>query len=270
MKIGFFDSGIGGLTVLKKVVRNFNNHKFYYFGDTLNVPYGSKPEYFLVNMLENIFDFFEQMEVDILISACNTTDSLVKKGLTSVKKRSFKYISIIDNGIEQINENEKVLLLATSNTVKSGSYRELLINKAKVKKINEKACPLFVPLIEEGYWYGPMADSIINYYLRDCEGQYDKVILGCTHYPILSNHIQKIVKTKIIDPADGIIKTLFNLKLPYLTGQPEIDFYISGSLEQFKFLSKRFLGRLKYKSNYKKLVMNTQLFEIKEDVDLYE
>ena len=213
MKIGFFDSGIGGLTVLKKVVRNFNNHKFYYFGDTLNVPYGSKPEYFLVNMLENIFDFFEKMEVDILISACNTTDSLVKKGITSVEKRSFRYISIIDNGIEQINEKEKVLLLATSNTVKSGSYRELLLNKAKVSKINEKACPLFVPLIEEGYWYGPMADSIINYYLRDCEGQYDKVILGCTHYPYLIPVIKKILgdNVKLINPAKTMAEKAKNI-----------------------------------------------------------
>jgi glutamate racemase len=268
MKIGFFDSGIGGLTVLKKVVRNFNNHRFYYFGDTLNVPYGSKPEYFLVNMLENIFDFFERIDVDILISACNTTDSLVKKGLVSLENRKFKYISIIDNGIEQINKGEEVLLLATSNTVKSGSYRELLVNKAEVKKVNEKACPLFVPLIEEGYWYGPMADSIINYYLRDCEGQYDKVILGCTHYPILRNHIQKIVRSKIVDPADGIIRTLLNMKLPYISGYPEIIFFISGSLEQFKYLSKRFLGRIGYKPKYNQLIMDTH-YE-KEDVDIYE
>ncbi|MDK2945327.1 glutamate racemase [Geotoga petraea] len=268
MKIGFFDSGIGGLTVLKKVVRNFNNHDFYYFGDTLNVPYGSKPEYFLVNMLENIFDFFESVDVDILISACNTTDSLVKKGLVSLDDRSFKYISIIDNGIEQINKGEEVLLLATSNTVRSGSYRGLLVDKVKVKKVTEKACPLFVPLIEEGYWYGPMADSIINYYLRDCEGRYDKVILGCTHYPILSNHIQKIVKSKIVDPADGIVKTLLNMKLPYLKGYPEINFYISGSLEQFKCLSKRFLGRMRYKSKYTQLIMYS--YYEKEDVDIYE
>lgn len=266
MKIGFFDSGIGGLTVLKKVVKNFSNHSFYYFGDTLNVPYGSKPEHFLINMLENIFDFFEKIDVDILISACNTTDSLVKKGLVSLEGRSFKYISIIDNGIEQIKMGENVLLLATSNTVKSGSYRELLISKAKVKKVNEKACPLFVPLIEEGHWHGPMADSIINYYLRDCEGQYDKVILGCTHYPILSSHIQKIVKSKIVDPADGIVKTLLSMKLSYSNGYPEINFYISGSLEKFKYLSKRFLARMRYKPNYNQLVLNSH-YE-KEDVDI--
>ncbi len=253
MKIGFFDSGIGGLTVLKKVVMNFGNHNYFYFGDTLNVPYGTKPQSFLINNLEHIFDFFEDLGVDILIAACNTTDSLVNKGLVNPYDRKFKYISIIKNGLFQIQENDNVLLLATQNTINLGSYRELIIQK-DVKKITEIACPLFVPLIEEGYWYGPMAESIIRYYLIDSTHKYDKVILGCTHYPILKKHISKIVKTQIIDPSFGIINSLKEEKtLDFIKGRANINFYVSGETEKFKYLSKKFLKNINYKPSYSKI-----------------
>ncbi|BBE30440.1 glutamate racemase [Tepiditoga spiralis] len=253
MKIGFFDSGIGGLTVLKKVIKNYGNNEYYYFGDTLRVPYGSKPQEVLVEILEGIFDFFENLNVDILISACNTTDSLVKMGLVKVENRKFKYVSIIDNGINQIEKGEKVLLLATKNTVNSGSYRNGLIKKG-IKQINEKACPLFVPLVEEGYWYGPMADSIVKNYLKDYENKFDKVILGCTHYPILKKHILKRLNATIIDPADGVIKELNTKYLLFSNKKvPKVNFYITGNVEQFKFLSKRFLKKTYYNSSYYKL-----------------
>ncbi|PWJ87288.1 glutamate racemase [Oceanotoga teriensis] len=253
MRIGFFDSGIGGLTVLKKVVKFFNNHNYFYFGDTLNVPYGSKPENFLIENLEKTFDFFEDLKIDLVISACNTSDSMVKKGLVKLNNRSFDYISIIDSGIKQVKNGEKILLLATENTIKSGSYREGCI-KNGVKKIKEVPCPLFVPLIEEGYWYGAMSDSITRYYLQDSENKYDKVILGCTHYPILKNHINKVLNTDIIDPADGVINSLIvDKKIPYIKGKAHIEFFITGNVEKFRILSRRFMKNIRYSANYSKI-----------------
>lgn len=257
MKIGFFDSGIGGLTVLRKVVNYFGNHKYFYFGDTLNVPYGSKPQNFLINNLKHIFDFFEMLNVDLLIAACNTTDSLISKGLAPIKNRSFKYVSIIENGIYQINSYERVLLLATYNTIKTGRYRELIISKNAY--LTEKPCPLFVPLIEEGYWYGPIAESIIKYYLKDYENKFDKVLLGCTHYPLIQNHIYKSLKTTIIDPANGIIKSLSDInEINYNIGNPKIDFYISGNLGSFIHLSRKFLRRTNYIPFYHNLNLYTK------------
>ncbi|HOO75699.1 MAG: glutamate racemase [Thermotogae bacterium] len=253
MKIGFFDSGIGGLTVMKKVVGRFGNHSYFYFGDTLRVPYGSKPVDFLVDLLENILDFYEEIGIDILVAACNTTDSLVKNGYVNVENRNFKYISIIDNGVNQISKNENVLILATQNTVNSGAYRNLLI-KNKIGKITEQPCPLFVPLIEEGYWYGPMAESIVKNYLYPHNSvKYDKVILGCTHYPILKKHIIKNINSKVIDPTDGVIKELYSkYNLSYQKGTPSVDFYVTGDVDNFKYLSRRFFRKNKINSNYYK------------------
>jgi glutamate racemase len=260
MRVGFFDSGLGGLTVLKKVVANFGNHQYFYFGDTLRVPYGSKPIGYLAELLEKTLDFFEDLNIDILISACNTSDSLVKNRIVNVGNRNFRYISIIDNGIRQISANERVLLLATENTVKSGSYRDGLVEKG-IGKLTEKSCPLFVPLIEEGFWYGQMAESIVRYYLEDSNSGFDKIILGCTHYPILKKHIIKNITAEIVDPADGIIKELgtsYNLK--HSSGLPKINFYITGDVEKFKVLSGRFLRTVYFRGYYFKMDLETKKY----------
>ncbi|WP_129408885.1 glutamate racemase [Marinitoga lauensis] len=164
MRIGFFDSGIGGLTVLKKVVDTFKGHHYFYFGDTLNVPYGSKPPEKIIHILKNLFLFYEEIGIDIVVAACNTSDSIILRNYIDINSYNFKYISILKNAISQIKEKENVLLLATENTVKTGTYRELLISKNT--KLTEIACPLFVPLIEEGIWHGPIAESIVNFYLK--------------------------------------------------------------------------------------------------------
>lgn len=253
MKIGFFDSGIGGLTVLKKVINNFGNHKYYYLGDSLNVPYGSKPIPFLLSNVEKIFLFFDSLNVDILISACNTTDSIIKKNNFNLDNFNFKYVSLIENAVKNVHKNDSVLLLATENTVKLGVYRELL--KAKgVTKYEEKACPLFVPLIEEGYWYGQMADSILRFYLRDYKSKYKKVILGCTHYPILEKQIKKYTNSLILDPADGIVNFLEEeVQLSKNSGDIKVNYYITGNVEKFESLSKAFMFDVSYKPFFSKL-----------------
>jgi glutamate racemase len=250
MKIGFFDSGIGGLTVLKKVVNTFKGHQYFYFGDTLNVPYGSKPIEKIIDILKRLFYYYDSIGIDIVIAACNTSDSIILKNYIDMSQYNFKYISILKNAISQINTSENVLLLATENTIKTGTYRELLTSKNV--KISEVACPLFVPLIEEGIWHGPIAESIVNFYLKK-QKSYDKIILGCTHYPILEKHIKKVVKGKIIDPADGIIE---NLKyfLPVINSTPKIKFLISGDVNKFKHNSERIMGKLLY-SEYSSLVL---------------
>ena len=264
MKIGLFDSGIGGLTVLKKVINNFGNHQYIYLGDSLNVPYGSKPISFLLDNLEKILSFFDSLDVDILISACNTTDSIIKKTNFNLDKFNFTYISLIENAVKKVQKNDSVLLLATENTVKLGVYKELLTKKG-LMKYEEKACPLFVPLIEEGYWYGQMADSVLRFYLRDYKSKYKKVILGCTHYPILEKQIKKYTNSLILDPADSIVDVLSQeVQLSKNTGNIKVNYYITGNVEKFETLSKAFMYDVYYKPVFRKIDLSkTKLYREK-------
>ncbi|APT76607.1 MULTISPECIES: glutamate racemase [unclassified Marinitoga] len=247
MKIGFFDSGIGGLTVLKKVVGNFGGHQYFYFGDTLNVPYGSKPVNKIISVLEELFEFYDSNNLDIVIAACNTSDSLITRGYMNMNKYNFKYISILKNAVRSIKKNDEVLLLATENTINTGTYRELILSK-DVKKLKEIPCPLFVPLIEEGIWHGPIAESIVNFYLKN-QKKFSKILLGCTHYPILEKHIKKAVIGEIIDPADYIVDYVRN-DIPYFNDIPQITFYVSGYINKFKYNVERILGKNNYKISY--------------------
>lgn len=260
MKIGFFDSGIGGLTVLKNVMKNFGNHQYFYLADNLNVPYGSKPISFLKENLEKIMYFYNLLHVDVLISACNTTDSIALKNNIALNNYDFVYVSIIKNGIKSIKKEDSVLLLGTENTIKLGVYKNLLFEKG-IKKFDELACPLFVPLIEEGYWYGQMADSILRFYLRDFRAKYDKVLLGCTHYPILEEQIGRYTEALTIDPSDGIVDFLNKeIKVEKRVGSLSVNYYITGNIEKFKYLSKLFMKDISYLPNFKKIDLN-KLYE---------
>ncbi|OQY08627.1 MAG: glutamate racemase [Marinitoga sp. 4572_148] len=240
MKIGFFDSGIGGLTVLKKVVNTFRGHQYFYFGDTLNVPYGSKPIEKILTILKDLFQFYDNIGIDLVVAACNTSDSLILRNYLDINIYNFKYISILENAVSQIKKNEHVLLLATENTIKTGTYRELI--SSKNAKTNEIACPLFVPLIEEGIWHGPIAESIVNFYLKN-QKEYDKIILGCTHYPILEKHIHS---------------------------KPQIQFYVSGDIYKFKHNTERILGKNDYNIDFSpKIFGETGVIEWKNKEKFY-
>lgn len=266
MKIGFFDSGIGGLTVLKKVVNTFRGHQYFYFGDTLNVPYGSKPIEKILTILNDLFQFYDNIGIDLVVAACNTSDSLILRNYLDINIYNFKYISILENAVSQIKKNEHVLLLATENTIKTGTYRELI--SSKNAKTNEIACPLFVPLIEEGIWHGPIAESIVNFYLKN-QKKYDKIILGCTHYPILEKHIKKTVKGKIIDPADNIVEMLKNY-IPTVHSKPQIQFYVSGDIYKFKHNTERILGKNDYNIDFSpKIFGETGVIEWKSKEKFY-
>ncbi|MGB4722891.1 MAG: glutamate racemase, partial [Defluviitoga tunisiensis] len=170
----------------------------------------------------------------------------------------------IENAVKKVQKNDSVLLLATENTVKLGVYKELLTKKG-LMKYEEKACPLFVPLIEEGYWYGQMADSVLRFYLRDYKSKYKKVILGCTHYPILEKQIKKYTNSLILDPADSIVDVLSQeVQLSKNTGNIKVNYYITGNVEKFETLSKAFMYDVYYKPVFRKIDLSkTKLYREK-------
>ena len=205
MKIGVFDSGIGGLTVLKALLDHYPEVDFVYLGDTARVPYGTKSAQTVIRYSLECADFLMGEGIDLLVIACNTASSYA----LDVLKESLPVpvFGVIDPGVKKAIENTKgkVGVIGTRATVLSGSYKELLERYGV--KVYQKTCPLFVPLVEEGIIKGPIAESIIDYYLKELkESGVDTLILGCTHYPLLKPLIEEYMgeDVKVIDSAQAV------------------------------------------------------------------
>ena len=203
MKIGMFDSGIGGLNVLKEFIKKFPHNTYYYYGDTLNVPYGDKDIDSLLNLSTNIIHFFEKLKVDLIIIACGTISStcfLKLKELTDIK-----IIDIITPTIFYLKEKkyQRMLLLGTSRTIDSHIFKKNLNGIIEVKT------PEFVPMIESNH----INSKIIENYLKD--KNIEVLILGCTHYPILINEFKKYLnqEVKIIDMGKILVNSINILRI---------------------------------------------------------
>ena len=197
MRIGIFDSGMGGLTVLKNLLDRYYNNEYIYYGDTKNVPYGNKSIEELKVLSSNIIDFLISKNVDMIIIACGTISSNISDYLRN--KYSIKIIDIISPTIKYINESNynKIGVLATHNTINSRVF-----SKNTNKDIKEVECPLFVPIIEKNQY--DKLDECLEMYLNNLKDR-DLIILGCTHYPIIKNEIQNYLKdSTILNMADNI------------------------------------------------------------------
>lgn len=187
MKIGIFDSGIGGLTVLKELIKKYPNNKYYYFGDNINAPYGTKTKEELLKLSNRIIKFLNKKEVDIIIVACGTISSNIFDKL----KTDTKIYDIISPTINYINNScyENIGLIGTNMTIKSKTF-EKKINK----KIISKSCNDFVPYIEND----KDITKIIPKYINDFKNKIDVLILGCTHYPIIEKELNDYLDNKVL------------------------------------------------------------------------
>ena len=203
MSIGVFDSGIGGLTVLKEIRKVLPNEKIFYFGDTARVPYGEKTKELITRYSKEIVEFLLDKEVSAIVVACNTATALALEEL----KKTFKIpiIGVIKAGAKTAINTTKsgnIGVIGTKATVNSKRYEEEIKKLSENVKVIAKACPLFVPAVEEGILDGKLVDQIIKTYLDDFEKEIDTLILGCTHYPLLKSAIGKIyTNLNIVDPA---------------------------------------------------------------------
>jgi len=200
MRIGLFDSGLGGLTVLKELKRNYPNNEYIYFGDNKNLPYGSKTKQELLELSSNAVEFLLSKKVDIIIIACGTVSSTVSEDLKN--KYNVPIYDIITPTINYINNSkyEKVGLIATQATVASHRFKERI-----TKTLYEQACPLFVPFIEGDKTID--IDNAIDEYLKEIK-DYDAIILGCTHYPLLAEKIKDITNAELINMGSVIANCL--------------------------------------------------------------
>lgn len=186
MKIGIFDSGIGGLTVLAELIKKYPNNKYYYFGDNINAPYGTKSKEELLKLSNKIINFLNKKDVDLIIVACGTISSNVFDKLP----KDTKIYDVISPTIDYINNSnyENIGLIGTNMTIKSKTF-EKRINK----KIIARSCNDFVPYIENEQ----SLTDIIPKYMNIFKDKVDVLILGCTHYPIIEKELNDYLDSKI-------------------------------------------------------------------------
>ena len=202
MKIGVFDSGIGGLNVLKELIKKYPNNHYIYYGDTKNVPYGNKSKEELLKLSKDIIYFFEKKKVDLIIIACGTISSNCYFDL--VKETKIKLIDIITPTINYINNSsyKNIGLIGTTKSIESNIFQNNILNKQLIYKDT----PLFVPIIENNL-IDEKESEIINE-LTSFKNQVDCLILGCTHYPLLSDKINKYLNVSLIDMGKCLVNSL--------------------------------------------------------------
>lgn len=248
--IGVFDSGVGGLTVAKELIRQLPGENIVYFGDTARVPYGIKSKETVIRFsIENIL-FLLKQDVKLICVACNTVSSFA----LPVIKHHFKVpiVGVITPGVREAvyaTQNKRIGVIGTKGTIKSRSY-ELEIKQLEPQaKVTAVACPLFVPFAEEGWLSGKVVLDVAKAYLKPLkDAGVDTLILGCTHYPLLKPVIRKVMgrKVALIDSAQQVAvevkKILAQEGLLNKNAKGKHKFYVSDNPEWFKELAKRFLG----------------------------
>lgn len=249
--VGVFDSGIGGLTVVKEIIKLLPYEDIVYFGDTARVPYGIKSKPTIIKFsLENIL-FLLKQDVKIIVVACNTSSSVA----LPVLKRHFKIpiIGVISPGVKEAvyaTRGGRIGVIATKATINSSAYeRQIKQLNPKIKVFNQ-ACPLFVPLAEEGWLKEKATYDIARHYLKPLkDAKIDTLILGCTHYPLLKKVFREILGRSVIliDSAAQVTletkQVLANEGMLNKRRNSKYLFYVSDELQQFRKLAKNFLGR---------------------------
>jgi glutamate racemase len=240
--IGIFDSGVGGLTVVKSLLERLPGENFIYFGDNANVPYGNKTQEQLMTYAVNILNFFKAREVKAVMVACGTHSSVTLPQLQG--HYHFPMLGVLKAGARsatQVSKNHRVGVLATEATVNSRAYtREIKAIKAEYQ-VFEMACQRFVPLIESGVLSGEEINHAVREYVTPLlDNGIDTLVLGCTHYPFLSQPLKEFVgrDVELVDPSLETIEELKELLiqndlLNNAGREPRREFYVSGHPEPF-------------------------------------
>ncbi len=245
MPIGIFDSGIGGLTVFKEINNSFPETNLFYLGDTARVPYGNKSSQTVIRYSLEAGNYLYSLGIDALVIACNTASSYA----LDVLKREFDIpvIGVVEPGVElalRITKNRKIGVIGTQGTIRSGSYQKSLLEKADVE-VYSKACPLFVPLVEEGMLEGSITEMIIKEYLDEIVKKgIDTLILGCTHYPLLKKSIKKLYPDiQIVDSSQAITEYLKKHHIP-VKEESIKKIFITDESPAFENLKKILIGNI--------------------------
>ena len=208
IRLGLFDSGLGGLTVLKRVIERHGNQEYVYLGDLARVPYGDKSSSEIRKIAREIVDWLNEQELDVVLIACNTTNSLA---LDIVRKFSKSPVFGLIEPASAMLLKEKIGVLATSSTVASKAYTSQILAFNPNAFVLEQACPAFVPMIETGQINTNEMRQIAKEYIQPLiYAGVEEIILGCSHYPLLLPLLKELlpVNIRLIDPALGIAREL--------------------------------------------------------------
>lgn len=244
--IGVFDSGVGGLTVAREIMRQMPNERIIYFGDTARVPYGTKSKETVTRFSKQIARFLQSHQVKTIVVACNTASAYAIEDLEA--ELDIPVIGVVKPGARMaadMTRNGKIGVIATEGTIGSGLYTKYIKSIREDATIYGKACPLFVPLVEEGLWEDPVTVEIARRYLNELiDLDIDTLILGCTHYPLIRSTIGRVMgdDVTLVNPAYETAialkkllseKNLLNEVAPPLGSNP-YQFYVSDGAEKFK------------------------------------
>ena len=251
--IGVFDSGVGGLTVAREIMRQSPQERIVYFGDTARVPYGGKSTDTLIRYTRQIVRFLKTRGVKAIVVACNTASAVALEAVR--EELDIPIIGVVRPGARvaaKATKNGKIGIIGTETTVNSGLYTKLIQEILPNAEVVGKACPLFVPLVEEGWTKDPVTEEVARRYLADLQkSEIDALILGCTHYPLLRHMVGEIMgdQVTLVNPAyetalelkalleregianDGENK---NFENPY-------EFFVSDLAEKFKVFANSIL-----------------------------
>jgi len=260
-KIGVFDSGVGGLTVLRALLERIPDADYLYFGDTARLPYGSKSAATVAHYAVGAVHYLQDREAELLVIACNTATALA---LDEIKAAAgVDVIGVVEPGAEAAaaaSRKRKVVVIGTEATIGSHAYRRAL--EAREVAVREKACPLFVPLVEEGWVEHPVTEQVARIYLSEAFSpevlsedarDADVLVLGCTHYPLIKPLLRRVAPehVAIVDSAEStaqdVARQLQIASLPPSAkserrGVPRLKFFATDSAEKFRRMGTRFLG----------------------------
>jgi glutamate racemase len=250
--IGIFDSGIGGLTVVKQLMELLPNEQLIYFGDTARIPYGTKSKKLIEQYAIEDTRFLLQYNIKILVVACNTASSLAMDVLLDYLE--IPVIGVVIPGAEaavELTRNKKIGVIGTIATINSNSYTIQIHKHLKEAKVYAQPCPLLVPLVEEGWLNDEITIMTLKKYLPEMISEkVDTLILGCTHYPLLENTIQQIMgnHVKLIDSgketAKAVKRVLIETNLLNQSDKIGPDkFFVSDIPMKFEEIGSRFLGK---------------------------
>jgi len=250
--IGIFDSGVGGLTVVKEVFKKLPAYDVLYFADLARSPYGTKSKAAIENFSKEITEFLIRKGAKIIIVACNTASAQALELLK--RKFNVPIFNVIEPAVEEafnVTKNRKIGVIGTRGTIQSRAYEKRFERSAVDFQVFTKACPLFVPLAEEGFINRPETKKIVRYYLRDFKDKkIDTLVLGCTHYPLLKKVIGDVVgeRVKLIDSSRVVDTVISAIKKDQkleegLSKKNKHVYFASDIPNNFMGLAERFLDR---------------------------
>jgi len=248
--IGVFDSGIGGLTVLHEIIQALPKENTVYLGDTARSPYGTKSVDTVLRYSFENSAFLVERDVKIVVVACNTSTAIALEPLKN--KLAIPVLGVIEPGVRRAiksTKNKKVGVIGTEATIQSGAYTRALKVAEPSIEVYSRACPLFVPLVEEGWTDNAVVQMTVKTYLESLkQSGIDTLILGCTHYPLLKKSIRKFMgpHVRLVDSAEEIAKevavSLGQSALWRKTGKGSHGFFVTDAPDRFIEVGRRFLG----------------------------